>query len=546
MILQFIVLLFIILFALYMANEGPLSALLLLCASFFASALAMGVYQAWSKPILNHRPDFAYGVTFLLVFFLGFSLIRTAFDYLIRGDVELPLWPGRIVGGVFGFFTAMILIGSVMVGVQMLPLPSSILGYSRYSTAQDLASNSPSGLWLDPDGFVTSLWGLVSGRSLGEHSFSKYNPEPLRQFYADRYTVQYAGAKALPPSLLHVPFAGPLPVGMIKRYGIPAAGKQVILVRTEVNHGSAQPNISSDQGYFRLTPAEVQLVTTGGGMYFPSGYLEDGRHYTPLKLNDPMVDDYRTVHGHRRVVQDWVFLIPDNDQPLVLRMKQTAEANLLTGLTGEKFEPLRASDYPRLPYNNSSLEVQLTAKNLSSAPVNMWIIPAGTRMSDVRFIMQSASARLGRIRRAIAAGKPPWSSANITGNPNTSMVQMYHQNALNLRLQHDAPWAEILPVLLTSQVGTNTNDSLTRMRSYFRDTLKPMLAKQRVAARTLNAQGQLNKPIKLGPAPYDILIWTHSAAQMRVWLKSVTVHEGEKASVKVVSGDKLVNYSISQ
>ena len=225
MILQFIVLLFIILFALYMANEGPLSALLLFCASFFASALAMGVYQAWSKPILNHRPDFAYGVTFLLVFFLGFSLIRTAFDYLIRGDVELPLWPGRIVGGVFGFFTAMVLIGSVMIGVQMLPLPSSILGYDRYSTAQDLASHSASGLWLDPDGFVTSLWGLVSGRSLGAHSFSKYNPAPLRQFYADRYTVQYAGAKALPPSLLHVPFAGPLPVGLIKQYGIPAADK---------------------------------------------------------------------------------------------------------------------------------------------------------------------------------------------------------------------------------------------------------------------------------------------------------------------------------
>lgn len=546
MILQFIVLLFIILFALYMANEGPLSALLLLCASFFASTLAMGVYQAWSKPILNHRPDFAYGVTFLLVFFLAFSLIRTAFDYLVRGDVELPLWPGRIVGGVFGFFTAMILIGSVMVGVQMLPLPSSILGYSRYSTAQDLASNSPGGLWLNPDGFVTSLWAMVSGRSLGAHSFSKYNPEPLRQFYADRYTVQYAGAKALPPSLLHVPFAAPLPVAMIKRYNIPADGKQVILVRTEVSHGSTQPNVSSDQGYFRLTPAEVQLVTTSGGMYFPSGYLKEGQRYTPLKLNDPMVDDYRTVHGHRRVVQDWIFLIPDNDKPLVFRMKQTAAVNVSTGLASEKLEVLRASDYPQLPYNNSSIEVQLAAKNLSSAPVDLWIIPSGTRMADVRFVMQSASARLGRIRRAINGGKPPWSSASISGTPNTTMIQMYHQNALNLRLQHDAPWSQILPVLFASQVGTNTNNSLTRIRSYFRDTLKPVLAKQRVAARMLNAQGQLNKPIKLGPGQYDVLIWTHSAAQMRVWLKSVTVHEGGKASVQVVSGDKIVNYSISK
>lgn len=545
MILQFIVLLFIILFALYMANEGPLSALLLLCASFFASALAMGVYQAWANPILNHRPDFAYGVTFLLVFFLAFSLIRTAFDYLIRGDVELPLWPGRIVGGTFGFFTAMILVGSVMVGVQMLPLPSSILGYSRYSTAADLASNSPSGLWLDPDGFVTSLWGMVSGRSLGGQSFSKYNPQPLRQWYADRYTVQYAGAKALPPSLLHVPFAGPLPVAMVKRYGIPAAGKQALLVRTEVNHGSTQPNVSSDQGYFRLTPAEVQLVTRGGKMYFPSGYLKDGRQYTPVKLNNAMVDDYRTVHGHRRVIQDWIFLIPANDHPLALHMKQTAIVDL-TGMSSEKLEPLRASAYPQLPYNNSSLMVQLAAKNLSAAPVTMWIIPSGTRMAAVRFAMQAASARLGRIRRAIAAGKPPWSAANINGTPNTTMTTMYHQNALNLRLHHDAPWSQILPVLFASQVGTNTNTSLTRMRSYFRSTIEPLLAGQRVAAARLNAQGSLNKPIKLGPAQYDVLIWTHSAAQMRVWLKTVTVHEGGKDSVQLSSADKIVNYSIAQ
>ena len=316
-------------------------------------------------------------------------------------------------------------------------------------------------------------------------------------------------------------------------------------MRTEVDHGSAQPNVSSDQGYFRLTPAEVQLVTTGGGMYFPSGYLADGRRYTPLKVNTAMVDDYRTVHGHRRVVQDWIFLIPANDQPLVLRMKQTAEVNLLH-LASEKLERLRASDYPQLPYNNSSVNVQLTARNLSAAPVSLWIIPSGTAMSDIRFAMQSASARLGRIRRAINGGKPPWSSANISGTPNTSMVQMYHQNALNLRLQHDAPWSQILPVLFASQVGTNTNNSLTRIRTYFRNTIKPLLANQRVAQAMLNAQGEINKPIKLGPGRYDVLIWTHTAAQMRVWLKSVTVHEGGKASVQVTSGDKLVNYSISQ
>ncbi|MDA8375764.1 MAG: CvpA family protein [Planctomycetia bacterium] len=546
MILQIIVLLFIILFALYMANEGPLSSLLLLIAAFFASALAIGTYPVWSEPILNHRPDFAYGVTFLLVFFLAFSLIRTMFDYLIRGDVELPLWPSRIIGGVFGFFTAMILIGSVMVGVQMLPLPSTILGYNRYNHATDLARNSPSGLWLDPDGFVTGIWGMVNGQSLGGHSFAKYHPQLLRELYADRYTVQYAGEKALPPKLLKVKFAGPLPKVLIKKYQIPTSAMQVVLVRTEVLHGDAQPNVSSDQGYFRVTPAEVQLITTGGEMYFPRGYLQDGRDYTPLKLDDPMVDDYRTVHGHRMVIQNWIFTIPKTDQPLVLRMKQTAEVNLLTGLSGQTLEPLPASDYPQLPYNNSSLDVQLAASGLSSAPVHMWIIYGVVPLSHLRFAMQDASGRLGRIRRAIIAGKPVWTTAKISGTPNTTLINMYHQNALNLRLQHSAPWGQILPVLLTSQVGTNTNDSMTRIRTYFRNTLKPLIASQRVASARLNATGQLKKPIKLGPGNYAVLIWSDSSAQMRVWLTSVTVHQGAKATVQVNSGDKIVNYSLAQ
>ncbi|MGC9259777.1 MAG: hypothetical protein ACP5I8_06820 [Phycisphaerae bacterium] len=544
MIVQIIVLLFIILFTLYMANEGPLSALLLLIASFFASTVAMGVYQAWSGLLLSHRPDFAYGVTFLLTFFLSFSLIRTAFDYFIRGDVELPLWPGRIVGGAFGFVTAMILIGSVMVGIEMLPLPSSILGYARYDSAQSLADNSPNRLWLNPDGFVTTLWDMVSGRSLGNHSFGKNHPQALREFYADRYTVQYAGAKALPPDLLHVAFAAPLPATMDKRYGIPAQGRQVILIRTEVSHGDVQPNVSSDQGYFRLTPAEVQLVTTHGKMYFPTGYLEYGREYIPLRLDEPMVDDYRTVHGRRKVIQNWIFLIPTGEQPLVFRMKQTAEVNLMNGLSGQQLEPLPASDYPQLPYNNSSLTVQLAAKGLSGAPVHLWIIPAGTPLSHLRFAMQDASGRLGRIMRAMQAGKPRWSSAHINGTPNTSLISMYHQNALNLRLHHEAAWGQLLPVLLTSQIGPNTNASMTRIRTYFRNTIKPLLASQRVAAGRLSAQGTLNKPIKLGPGDYDVLLWSDSAAQIRVWLKPATVTSGGKVSVQVTPGDKLVNYSM--
>lgn len=239
-------------------------------------------------------------------------------------------------------------------------------------------------------------------------------------------------------------------------------------------------------------------------------------------------------------------MIPTSEQPLVLRMKQTAEVNLISGLAAQKLEALPPTDYPQLPYNNSSLNVQLIAKALTVSPVHLWIIPAGTPLSHLRFAMQDASGRLGKILRAIKAGKPHWTAAHINGTPNMSLISMYHQNALNLRLHHEAAWAQLLPVLLTSQIGTNTNESMTRIRTYFRNTIKPLLASQRVAAMRLSAQGTLPTPIKLGPGDYDVLLWSDSAAQMRVWLKPATVTSGGKVSVQVTSGDKLVNYSIAQ
>ncbi len=545
MIVQFIVLLFIVLFTLYMANEGPLSSLLLLAASFFASTLAMGLYRAGAKPILAHQPDLAYGGSFLLIFFLAFLLIRTAFDYLVRGDVQLPLWPNRIVGGVFGFFTAMIIIGSLMVGIQMLPLPTSILGYNRYSSSKDLAENTPSGLWLDPDGFVVSLWDMVSGQSLGGHSFAKYHPHPLREFYADRYTVQYAGKKTLAPSLLHVKFSGPLPADKVKQLHIPAADQQVILVRTEVYHGSTPPDVSSDQDYFRLTPAEVQLITTGGNMYFPTGYVEFGRHYIPLKLHDPLVLDYRNVHGHQMVIQDWIFTIPSTDQPLVLRMKQTAAVNVAMGIGGTKIALLPRADYPQLPYNNSSLDIKLAAKALSGAPVHLWVITADTALSHVRVAMQDAAGRLGRIHQAIKNGKEPWAAATIHGTPNLIMLEMYLNSALSMVGQREGSWSQLLPVFMASQMGPSTSACLTRMRTYFHGTIEPLMLNQRVAVRTVNAQGQISKPVKLGPGRYVVVIWTQSASQMRIWYKEATVSERSNATVQLTSGNKLVDYSLA-
>ena len=255
MIIDIIVLLFLGLITFLLVNEGPFSAVILLFCSLISSIVAMGTFEAVAK-FFGKWPDMARGAAFLLTFFVLLTLTRTIFDFLVRDDIELPPLPAKITSGVIGFFVGLVVIGTVLIGTQMLPLTASIAGFNRYPNG---LARSSSSIWFDPDGFVESIWDMTSGNSMGgSPAFAMIHPHFLKELYGLRYTVQYAGRKTLSPELLKVLAAGTIPNNKASLFHIPPMpGKKILVVRTQVNHGSKQPAISSDSGYFRLTPSEV-------------------------------------------------------------------------------------------------------------------------------------------------------------------------------------------------------------------------------------------------------------------------------------------------
>src|SRR5438270_145266 len=122
--LSFLVLVMIFLIAGYLATQGMLSSLLTLATAIFSSILAMALMESMQGLIGKYQPSYARGTTFLVLFFLIFSFTRVAADMAVPKNVKLSRLVNRLAGGVVGFFTALVVVGTLLLGIEMLPLPN--------------------------------------------------------------------------------------------------------------------------------------------------------------------------------------------------------------------------------------------------------------------------------------------------------------------------------------------------------------------------------------------------------------------------------------
>ncbi len=550
MILDLIVLLFVLLLTLYMGTQGAFSALCLLTASLFASFLAMGLYQWAAAPIMSRQPDYAYGAAFLLLFMLAFAATRELIDRLVRFDMVLPVWPNRVVGGLVGFFAAMVIIGTTLIGIDMMPLPSSILGYSRYPDGMNHAATD---VWLDPDGFVTTLWNNVGGASMGGPTvFASVNPDFLRQLYGYRHGVFYGTWNTLPPNLLKVIAMGSLHSDMLTTLKVPAPGQRhkIWLVQTRVRRGATEPDVSANSAdgnnYLFLTPTQVRLVTTGGHQYYPIGYLKLGEVFHPLHLNTPVVDDYRMVDGHHSVYQDWIFKVASDERPMLFEMKNTARVALRK--ISKKFKVLAARDYPQRPYNKATLAISVQSSGMPG-PYQVMIVPASVKMLDLQNEVHAAYSRLHHLYDVLFNNRSgAWAGAvtKIQGTPNTNSVQQYYQQSITANsepISYRFSWPQIVSLLLSSQIGHNTAQCLQNVGSYFTGNILPVLRTKKVAYFNTDMHGAIPNPIHIAPSDYTVVAWRITGRALRIWMADVTVAPTKAQSLTLNSAALVASYS---
>ncbi len=123
--------------AFFQVLQGTFSAMIMTILSILCAMAALNYYEplaAWILSLGQYQRDatYIYPASLIAVFFVPLLGVRLIFDRLLTGNVGFGLWADRIVGGVFGVITGMVLVGMLGIAMQMLPWDAAIIGYKPY------------------------------------------------------------------------------------------------------------------------------------------------------------------------------------------------------------------------------------------------------------------------------------------------------------------------------------------------------------------------------------------------------------------------------
>ncbi|HEY4329585.1 MAG TPA: CvpA family protein [Phycisphaerae bacterium] len=493
MVLNLSVLVMVLLITLYLANQGMLSSLLALATATFSSILAMALLEPLQSLIGSFKPDYTRGCTFLLVFLLAFSITRIAADMVVVKNIKLSTLINRIAGGTVGFFTALVVVGTLVLGLEMLPLPNSILGFDRFGAPSGMQGVDtdgkavigemahPDSVWLSPDRFVLAIWNGASGRSLGgARSWDSVHPDLSVESYGYRNIVPGGSQRTLSPDLFKVAetWASSDP-SELKNFGIPVDGKRAVMVRVQIKQ--TEKNINSfdvADSRFRASATQIRLVTDKPHQYYPVGYLEDGRKFIPITLDaGRVVDDYQKEGQDSVVYEDWVFKIEEGEKPAHVEKKQLAGADL-AAVKDKPTPPLATALYPAHAWLKDLCSVVVTFDpgkgTLKSATV--YVLKPEALRGDVNSMLSSAFDKADRITNDMENSANGWTKEGKPGVPSYNDVLQPFKYGRGFKNDPDSTpvtWEQLLPLMLYGEAKNNADQNLTHMPQFMTDEVVP-------------------------------------------------------------------------
>ncbi|HVT80154.1 MAG TPA: CvpA family protein, partial [Phycisphaerae bacterium] len=502
MIFNVLVFLLIAMITMYLATQGMVSSLIALATSTFSSILAMALTEPLSGVVGSFRPDYARGVTFLLLFLFAFSGTRIAADMIVKNNIKLSLWVNRLSGGFFGFFVALVVMGSIVVGIEMLPVPTTLLGFERFPGARltstldadgkvvyGEATRQRNSVWFAPDSFVLGIWNLTSGRALnGNASWYAVHPDFTMENYGYRYPVFNISDRTAPKNLVKVSdvWMAAEPKDYQGR-GIPTqTGKRVVVVRVEVQKGDKEPNMTADNdGYLRVSAAQVRLVAADEKksrfhQYYPIGDLFQGRQFEPLTLDSGfIVDDYSTKGI---AIEEWVFAIAEDESPSLFEFKTArTDAEDLSPMVKDKVsQPLRVADYPARAYYKNLCTVTVTFDPGEKGKLvagRVYVLKPDGKIGDIHNSHTKANDAVTTIIENINNSSNGWSNPPKPGVPPlfafTTAIRN-NNNPINAPLTDTVPWNLVLPLYLLANTSPDPRTNLNTLPAYMKDTIEPL------------------------------------------------------------------------
>ena len=227
MILLAIVIILVLVVAFYHSMQGFFSATLSAIIAVIAAAVAFSLHEPIVEALIGGKmSNTAHGMVLIMLFTVTYLALRILVDSMVPGNIRLPAMVDKIGGGVMGLVAGAFVMGILMIALQELPLGSSIMGYTRYETADDrqlavpgsgqigrkqmagvyneLKSDTPGtfdesqrhSLYVD-DLVVNTVGWLSNGGSLaGSQPLAAIHPDILTELYGQRLGIEPGGKRA--------------------------------------------------------------------------------------------------------------------------------------------------------------------------------------------------------------------------------------------------------------------------------------------------------------------------------------------------------------
>ncbi|HSW46028.1 MAG TPA: CvpA family protein [Phycisphaerae bacterium] len=411
--------------------QGLFSGVIMCVLTILSAALAFGLYEDiyWWQ-LVQHQPAHGRAIALMAVFILSLLILRTIFDLLIKNNMQFPSIADRVGGGLLGFITAMIIVGMLAIGIQMLPFGPSFLGFSRYALMDDTEKElEPTGsetdrrmfranlewdkikrrrraMWLSPDGFTAALVSSLSRNALhGRNSLSDFYPDPLRylhnarsRYFPESRTVVGQDALTLegfwnmPPGALYIRQLIKAESGGKKLFELkpdkqaPSPGMKRVIARVKIS-----PDAQDEDGYHRFTTQQCRLVGRQG---------KDGPTEVSFVfgINHEQFDRWIRLYPGEGVTRkpeqgplrvDLVFEVPDRPDyvPRFLEYKQNARVEIRPPDEKAAKEPVKplAPDKPKEDKKKVQASPEQQEADQSDQPMRDRISGLGPARKDSAF-----------------------------------------------------------------------------------------------------------------------------------------------------------------
>ncbi|KPK83982.1 MAG: hypothetical protein AMJ81_06840 [Phycisphaerae bacterium SM23_33] len=369
MVLIIIATLLVLGFAFYQTTQGMFSAMIMAILTVLCSAAALNYYEPLAGIFISKGwlGAYAHGVCMLALFVVPLLALREIFDRVIPGNVVMGMWTDRVGGAAFGLITAFVLVGMLMIVVQLLPLPGSIVTYQPYTaTLEENHGLTPRwagqfALWLGKGLSATGLSPVGGGQSLGlchddllldtfcvrNRPSGAWAGTPADALeVTDVYEVRMPDKEKLlkqlklrPEEIVRLGANVAAVENDAPKYPLlpPLANTKLYVIRVTVKETARD----GADNWYRLPATHFRLVTEKGHSFYPVGYLAFAGRYRVetvipkrSKIKVAQIADilvaraWQAEGGPERLLVDWLYRLPPEEVPEYMAFRRVARDDL--------------------------------------------------------------------------------------------------------------------------------------------------------------------------------------------------------------------------